>query len=189
MTTPAEGNLTWTPTSTAAPAGSDLGADPLELLATPTADVIADYPSARVAPIDPTLADTAEFCATYGSAPSHSANCVIVAGKRGGLVSYAAVLVLSTDRADINGVVRRHLGARKLSFAPQDEAVALTGMEYGGITPIGLPAEWPLLVDATVLKRDQVVIGSGIRGSKLLVEPHDLLARPGAEVLALTLGA
>ena len=45
-------------------------------------------------------------------------------------------------------MVRKHLGVRKISFAPMDDAVALTGMEYGGITPIGLPAGWPVLVDA-----------------------------------------
>ena len=60
-------------------------------------------------------------------------------------------MVLATTRADVNGVVRRRLDARKASFAPMDDAVALTGMEYGGITPIGLPADWPVLVDAAVL--------------------------------------
>ena len=68
-----------------------------------------------------------------------SANCVVVAAKRGGETRYAACMVLATTRADVNGVVRRHLDARKASFAPMDEAVGLTGMEYGGITPVGLP--------------------------------------------------
>jgi hypothetical protein len=47
---------------------------------------------------------------------------------------FAACLVLATTRADVNGIVRKHLGARKISFAPMDNAVSLTGMEYGGIT-------------------------------------------------------
>ena len=63
----------------------------------------------------------------------------------------AACVVLSTTRVDVNGVVRRRLGARKASFAPMDLAVGETGMEYGGITPIGLPASWPVLVDAAVV--------------------------------------
>ncbi|SDB81393.1 Cys-tRNA(Pro) deacylase, prolyl-tRNA editing enzyme YbaK/EbsC [Raineyella antarctica] len=176
MTT-AEGNLTWTPASTP---------EATALLAGATASVITDYPSAKVAPIDAALADTAAFCEAYDSPPSHSANCVVVAGKRAGAVTYAAVLVLASDRADINGVVRRHLGVRKISFAPQEEAVELTGMEFGGITPIGLPTEWPLLIDAAVMDRDQVVIGSGIRGSKIVVAPGDLAARNGALVLELT---
>jgi prolyl-tRNA editing enzyme YbaK/EbsC (Cys-tRNA(Pro) deacylase) len=136
-----------------------------------------------VAEIDPALADTAEFCAAYGSPLSGSANCVVVAGRRGEDTRYAACLVLATTRADVNGLVRKRLNARKASFAPMDDAVALTGMEYGGITPVGLPAEWPLLVAAAVAAAPAVVIGSGIRGSKLAL-PGELAARlPGAEVI------
>ena len=85
----------------------------------------------------------------------------------------------------MNGAVRRHLGARKLSFAPMDDAVALSGMEYGGITPIGLPADWPILVDASVAGHDRLIVGSGIRGSKLLVSGALLASLPNAEVLAI----
>jgi prolyl-tRNA editing enzyme YbaK/EbsC (Cys-tRNA(Pro) deacylase) len=103
-----------------------------------------------VSAIDPGLADTAAFCAHYEISMADGANCVIVQARRGERTWYAACLVRGSDRADVNGVVRRHLDARKLSFAPMDDAVALTGMEYGGITPIGLPADWPILVDESV---------------------------------------
>lgn len=172
----AAGNLTWTPV-----------ADAPERLASPVAEAIERVPSARVAEIDPELADTAAFCEAYESSPEHSANCVIVAGRRGGETKYAAVLVLATDRADINNVVRRHIDARKISFMPMAEAVELTGMEYGGITPVGLPADWPVLVDEGVVAAGEVVIGSGVRGSKLLVDAAELAGLPSAEVLALAL--
>jgi prolyl-tRNA editing enzyme YbaK/EbsC (Cys-tRNA(Pro) deacylase) len=174
MTRGAEGTLDWEPATRHT-----------TLLAEPVTAAIGRVPSARVAPIDPTLADTAAFCAAYGSDPAFSANCVVVAGRRSGQVRYAAVLVLASMRADINGVVRRHLDVRKISFAPQEEAVALTGMEFGGITPIGLPGAWPVLVDEAVVAAGTVVIGSGIRGSKLLVDAAELVALPTAEVLAL----
>jgi prolyl-tRNA editing enzyme YbaK/EbsC (Cys-tRNA(Pro) deacylase) len=143
----------------------------------------ADAARVGVAEIDPGLADTAEFCTAYGSPLDASANCVVVAGRRGEITRYAACLVLATTRADVNGLVRRRLDARKASFAPMDDAVAHSGMEYGGITPIGLPPEWPVLVDAAVAAAPAVVIGSGIRGSKLAL-PGELAARlPGAEVV------
>jgi prolyl-tRNA editing enzyme YbaK/EbsC (Cys-tRNA(Pro) deacylase) len=136
-----------------------------------------------VAEIDPALADTAEFCAAYGSPVDGSANCVVVAGRRGESTRYAACLVLASTRADVNGLVRRRLDARKASFAPMDDAVSITGMEYGGITPIGLPADWPVLVDAAVAAAPAVVIGSGVRHSKLAL-PGELAARlPGVEVI------
>ena len=136
-----------------------------------------------VAEIDASLADTAAFCERYGVAPEASANCVVVKGKRGGAVRFAACMVLATTRADVNGVVRRRLDVRSASFAPADEAVALTGMEYGGITPIGLPADWPILVDAAVAATPEVVIGGGVRGSKLFLPGSALLTLPGAELV------
>ena len=106
-----------------------------------------------------------------------------LAAKRGGERTMAACLVLATTRADVNGVVRRRLDARKASFAAMDDVVAATGMEYGGITPVGLPAGWPILVDGAVAASDLVVVGSGRRRSKLLL-PGELAGRlPGAEVL------
>lgn len=135
-----------------------------------------------VAEIDPELADTAEFCAAYGTTLDTSANCVVVAGRRGGETSYAACVVLATTRADVNGLVRRRLSARKASFAPMDAAVESTRMEYGGITPVGLPADWPVLVDPAVLTAGRVVIGSGLRRSKLSVPGEVLGMLPNAEV-------
>jgi prolyl-tRNA editing enzyme YbaK/EbsC (Cys-tRNA(Pro) deacylase) len=159
-----------------------------DLLADPVARALkaldpADAALVGVAEIDPDLADTAAFCDAYGSPLDGSANCVVVAGRRGGDVRYAACLVLATTRADVNGLVRRRMDARKASFAPMDDAVALTGMEYGGITPIGLPEAWPVLVDAAVAVAPAVVIGSGVRHSKLAL-PGELAARlPGVEVV------
>jgi prolyl-tRNA editing enzyme YbaK/EbsC (Cys-tRNA(Pro) deacylase) len=133
--------------------------------------------------IDPALSETAATQETYGLDPATLVNCVIVAGRREGEERVAACLVPSTKRADVNGVVRKHLDVRKASFLPQEDAVARTGMAYGGITPVGLPEGWPILVDADVPATPVVLIGSGIRGSKLLV-PGALLAElPGALVV------
>jgi prolyl-tRNA editing enzyme YbaK/EbsC (Cys-tRNA(Pro) deacylase) len=140
-------------------------------------------PDAWVAAIDPELADTAAFCQEYAVATDVSANCVIVAGRRGEVATMAACLVLASDRADVNRTVRKHLDVRKISFASMEEAVRQTQMEYGGITPIGLPADWPILVDADVVPQAVVLIGSGIRGSKLLVPGSVLAGLPGAEVV------
>ena len=112
-----------------------------------------------------------------------SANCVVVAARRAGQTTMVACVVLATSRADVNGLVRRHLGARKASFAPQDVAVAESWIDYGGITPVGLPADWPVLVDTAVVAADWVVIGSGTRGSKLALPGSVLAALPAAVVL------
>ncbi|MET8630142.1 YbaK/EbsC family protein [Kitasatospora sp. NPDC004669] len=132
---------------------------------------------------DPEKADTAVFCAAYDAPLELSANCVVVAAKRAGEVTMAACLALATTRVDVNKAVRTHLGARKASFAPMDTAVELTGMEYGGITPVGLPGDWPLLIDAAVAEAPYVLIGSGRRRGKLILPGRALTRLPGAEVL------
>lgn len=146
---------------------------------------LADEHLARcaVAEIDPALADTAALCAHYDVPLQLSANCVVVTGKRAGAQRWAGCVVPATTRADVNGVVRRRLDVRKASFAARQEAVTRTGMEYGGITPVGLPAEWLLLLDATVTTAPLLVIGSGLRRSKLLLPGAVLAALPGAEVV------
>ncbi|QMU73434.1 YbaK/EbsC family protein [Streptacidiphilus sp. P02-A3a] len=159
-----------------------------ELLAGPVATALGGWSAGsaaevEIAAIDPALADTAEFCRRYGVALEASANCVVIAAKRGGVTSYAACLVTATTRADVNGLVRRHLEARRASFAPVDAVLAATGMEYGGITPIGLPADWPVLVDPAVAEHPRVVVGSGIRGSKLWLPGRLLAGLPTARVL------
>ena len=139
-----------------------------------------------VSAIDADLADTAAFCEHYDVALDISANCVVVEARRAERVWFAACVVLATTRADVNGIVRKHLGARKISFAPMDRALSLTGMQYGGITPVGLPAGWPILIDLNVVDQERVIIGSGIRGSKLLAATEVLASLSNAQVLAIT---
>ena len=142
-----------------------------------------------VSAIDPDLADTAAFCEHYDVGLDISANCVVVEARRADRAWFAACIVLATTRADINGIVRKHLNARKISFAPVDSAVSLAGMEYGGITPVGLPEDWAILVDTNVICQERVIIGSGIRGSKILAATSVLASLPNAEVLAITKAA
>lgn len=158
--------------------------DHAELLAPSVAQAIRSLGiQASVAAIDAALADTVAFCEAYDVGLDVSANCVIVAGRRGEVTRYAACMVLATTRADVNGVVRSSLDARKASFAPMDDAVRITGMEYGGITPVGLPDDWPIFVDSRIVGLPEIVIGSGIRGSKLVISGATLAGLPGAVVV------
>jgi prolyl-tRNA editing enzyme YbaK/EbsC (Cys-tRNA(Pro) deacylase) len=163
--------------------------DVSDQLATPVADALRNWDAREAAQsvlyvdTDPDKADTAAFCATYDVPLEASANCVVVAAKRGGNTTLAACLTLASARVDVNTVVRKHLAARKASFAPVDSAVSATGMEYGGITPVGIPVTWPLLIDAAVVATPFVLVGSGLRRGKLIFPGSALAQLPGAEVL------
>lgn len=136
--------------------------------------------------IDPEYSDTASFCEAYDVSRSIATNCIIVEAKRADRTWFAACLILADDMIDVNGKVRRSLDARKISFAPKDTALALTQMEYGGITPLGLPKEWPILIDEKVLLNEFVVIGGGVRGSKILVSKENLSTLDNSEILDIT---
>ena len=92
-----------------------------------------------VVEIDPALADTAAMSEAYSLSMDTGANCVVVAGRRGGEERVAACVVRADTRADVNNLVKRTLDVRKASFLSMERAVEESGMEYGGITPLGLP--------------------------------------------------
>ncbi|WP_425555736.1 YbaK/EbsC family protein [Georgenia halophila] len=170
------GSLVWSPV----PARRDLLAESVLAAVDALPPDVAKW--IRVAEIDPDLADTAAMTQEYNVPLAASSNCVVVAGKRAGEERVAACVVRATTRADVNTSVRKLLDVRKASFWPTDRAVEASGMEYGGITPIGLPSEWRLLLDERVVSGPSI-IGSGVRRSKLLLPGGVLTALPGAEVV------
>lgn len=160
--------------------------DHLDLVGPPVAAALAGWPGAAgvtVVEIDPEYADTAAMSAHYDVPMDGGANCVVVAGRRGGEERIAACVVRADTRADVNNRVKRLLDVRKASFLSMERATAESEMEYGGITPVGLPAAWRVLVDVRAVEITEAIIGSGVRRSKLLL-PGALLAElPGAEVV------
>lgn len=136
----------------------------------------------EVLPCDPEFADTAAFCARYGIPPAESANTIVVASRKEPKL-YAACLVLSTTKLDVNHRVSELLGVRKLSFASGEETVAQTGMMVGGVTLFGLPPAWPIYIDSRVAALPSVVVGGGNRSSKLRLAPTELLRIPNARAV------
>jgi prolyl-tRNA editing enzyme YbaK/EbsC (Cys-tRNA(Pro) deacylase) len=161
-------------------------AERLDLVAPPVAELLGRWSGAEqvgVVEIDPDMADTATLTSAYGLPLEASGNCVVVGGRRAGEERVAACVVRADTRADVNNLVKRRLDVRKATFLAMEEAVARTGMEYGGITPLGLPEDWRVFVDASLLEAPTVILGSGVRRSKILL-PGALLAElPRAEVV------
>ncbi|WP_028659928.1 YbaK/EbsC family protein [Nocardioides insulae] len=158
-----------------------------DLVAAPVRAALAQWQhgaEVSVVEIDPDLADTAALVAAYdGLHMEDSVNCVLIGGKRAGEERIAACLVRADTRADVNRTVKGLLEVRKCSFLPMGRAVEESGMEYGGITPVGLPAGWRLLLDDRVPEVGTAVVGSGLRRSKLLLPGRLLAELPGAEVV------
>lgn len=157
-----------------------------ELIAQPVADALLhslNLNEIGVVEIDASFSDTVAFSEHYQIGINQAANCIILEAKRSERTWFAACVILGNTRADVNGLVRRTLKARKISFARMEQAIAETGMEYGAITPIGLPAGWPILIDTAVINSEQIIVGSGLRKSKLVMPGKLLASLPNAEIV------
>ena len=132
--------------------------------------------------IDPTFADTAEFCERYDFPLESSANTILVASKKEPR-QWAACVVRADTRLDVNHRVRALLGVRKLSFARAEETVERTGMMIGGVTVFALPDELPIYVDARLALRDWIILGGGSRSLKIKISPAVFERMPRAEIV------
>lgn len=131
---------------------------------------------------DPSSADTASFCNRYGYALEESANAILLEGKAESPV-HALCVVLATTRINVNKVARKRLGTRKASFASAELTKELTGMEIGGVTPVGLPDDLPIWIDNLVMEAPKVIIGAGSRNAKIYLAPDNLLRFPNTHVV------
>ena len=131
---------------------------------------------------DPKLADTALFCEHYNIPPEVSANVIIAAGKSDPR-QYAGCVLLATTRLDVNKCVRKKMGVKKCSFASAEETQALTGMEIGGVTALGLPESLPLMVDSKVMQCDYIILGGGSRSIKIKIAPAVFDLTPNTEIV------
>ena len=131
---------------------------------------------------DPDLADTAQFCDAYGIPIEQSANAILVASRKPEGHN-AICLVLANTRLDVNGAVRRRLGVRKVSFASGELTQDLTGQEIGGVTVFGTQSGLPIWIDSRVLDHPWVIIGAGSRTAKIKLDPKQLAALEGFEIV------
>jgi prolyl-tRNA editing enzyme YbaK/EbsC (Cys-tRNA(Pro) deacylase) len=131
---------------------------------------------------DPEFADTAAFSEKYGFTADQGANTILVASKKVEPTKYAVCVVLASTHLDVNKKVTKLLGVKKASFTDSDTTKALTNMEIGGITAIGITG-YPIFVDKAVLDQPKVVMGGGNRSSKVVLNPHELLKLRNVEVV------
>lgn len=132
--------------------------------------------------IDPSFADTAQFCEKYGIPLDQSANTIIVASKKEPK-QFCACLVLATTRLDVNHAVKKLMNTSRVSFASADETAALTGQLIGGVTVFALPADLPIYVDSRVMEPAWIIVGGGGRSTKVKIAPDVLRRLPNVQVV------
>lgn len=136
----------------------------------------------EVVPCDPDLADTVQFCEAYGVPFEIAANAILIASKKPEGRN-AICVALANTRLDVNGVIRKKLGVRKLSFASAEVTRELTGQEIGGVTIFGLPDGLPVWLDSRITNCEQVIVGAGSRTAKIKLDPGQLVGLNGFEIV------
>jgi Cys-tRNA(Pro) deacylase len=83
-------------------------------------------------------------------------------------------------------ILRKHLGRSRITMATEDEVFAVTGYRIGTVGPFGLPNQLTVMLDASVMREEEVSIGSGMRNTAIILKSADLhRALKNAEVVSL----
>ena len=137
----------------------------------------------KVAEIDPALCGGNDLFAHYNLDPLEGANCLVVEAKRGESKTLCACLAPVGYKMDLGGVLRKHVNARIVSMAPLDLVLQATQMEHGSVTPVGLPLDWRIFIDSHLKNSPRLIVGGGLKKSKLQLPLEALLELPQAEML------
>lgn len=95
---------------------------------------------------------------------------------------FAMVLIAGSAQVSWK-LLRQHVGQSRLTMATEDEVLTVTGYPTGAVSPFGLPQPVPVYLDRSVLAEDEISIGSGVRGTTVILRSVDLVrALPDAEI-------
>lgn len=133
-----------------------------------------------VAEIDPKYCGGKDLCQDYDIPESAGVNCIIVNATRGKNSQLAVCLYPVGSRVELNKTVRRFLNARNVSLAPLEQVLEKTQMEYGSITVLGLPQDWPILIEQRILLNERIILGAGKVNAKLSIPTKLLTELPNS---------
>jgi prolyl-tRNA editing enzyme YbaK/EbsC (Cys-tRNA(Pro) deacylase) len=136
-----------------------------------------------VTEINPNYAEGHKLREVYSIDKSMGFNCLIVECKRNNDKKYCALIVPIGYKYNMSNVVRKYTNSRMISVAPLEYVLEKTGMEYGSITPIGLPTEWEILIDPLVKEKEKIIIGGGLAKSKIMIPVDLFLKMPKVKIL------
>ncbi|MBQ6334484.1 MAG: hypothetical protein IJI46_05410 [Erysipelotrichaceae bacterium] len=144
---------------------------------------LVDGDKVMVAAIDPAYADGQLLHEHYETPLEWELNCIVVEGRRGDNVKYAAILLPYGKRVNTGSIVRQKLDAKKVSFADLNYVIEKTGMEFGSITPVGLPEDWFILIDEEVFAQETIIIGGGLVSTKIIMSSYILKDLPNVHIM------
>lgn len=104
---------------------------------------------------------------------------LVLRGDRSGLF----VCVIPGDKEVDLKAAARASGNKKAEMLAMKELLPTTGYIRGGCSPIGMKKPLPTYFHSTALDHERIYISAGVRGLQIAINPNDLIAYVGAEVV------
>lgn len=97
------------------------------------------------------------------------------------------LMVLMAGRDQVDWRKLRQLVKRsRVRMATEEEVFEVTGYRIGTVSPFGLKNPVRVMIDASVLKEEEISIGSGVRNMAIIMRGADLRQALGdAEIVAV----
>jgi Cys-tRNA(Pro) deacylase len=98
---------------------------------------------------------------------------------------YVMVLMAGRDQVDWRKL-RQLVNRSRVRTATEDEVLEVTGYRIGTVSPFGVKNQVRVLLDASVLREEEISIGSGIRNVAIIMKSEDVRKALGeAEMVEL----
>ena len=102
------------------------------------------------------------------------------------LDEYLMVLVAGPDQIDWKKL-RQFVKRSRVRMATEEEVLEVTGYRIGTVSPFGVKNQFQVLIDASVLKEEEVSVGSGVRNMAIIMQSADLRKALGtSEIVQLS---
>ncbi|HNK63692.1 MAG TPA: YbaK/EbsC family protein [Anaerolineales bacterium] len=86
---------------------------------------------------------------------------------------FALVLVAGPGQISWK-LLRKLLGKSRITMATEQEVISVTGYRPGTVGPFGLTRPVRMMIEAGVLKEEEVSIGSGMRDTAVILKSADM---------------
>ena len=86
---------------------------------------------------------------------------------------FVMVLVAGREQVDWRKL-RQFVGRSRVRMATEEEVLEVTGYRVGTVSPFGLKTELKVLIDESVLREEEISLGSGSRQMAILMKSADL---------------
>jgi len=86
---------------------------------------------------------------------------------------FLMVLVAGREQVDWKKL-RQYVGRSRVRMATEEEVLEVTGYRIGTVSPFGLKNHVKVLIDASVLKEEEISVGSGVRNMAIIMKSADL---------------